>query len=199
LKDKNKKNNNNENEYNVIKPKTLYTQYNTHNTHKGLEKDSLDFDLQSYREKLLQFAKMNRRHVDFYISSQLWEEFNRVVKSVDPFLSRSQVLEQLIIDYCLRNNSKNLKITQFIFNQPQQVNIQPKVEVNIAQKLELKLVTQDLAGVLDALEKRRGDSNFYMSRLREVLPRAIRVYERVRDEELRKLLAKAEKWVEGRS
>lgn len=174
--------------------------YNTYNPIriKGKSKnEELDLDLQDYRDHLHFLASQTRRHLNIYLSASLWEEFNRVVKSVDPLSSRSQVLEKMIIEYCLRNNSRNLKITQFIFNQPKQVNIQQKVEINIAQKLELKLTIKTLTNILQRLENRQGDPAFATVKLRETLPKAIRIYEKTKSEELAQLLQKAEKWVEN--
>ena len=174
--------------YNTIH--TIHTNNNNNNN-----KASLDLDLQNYKDKLFFLADKNRCPITFYLSPFLWEEFNRVVKNVDPFLSRSQVLERLIIDYCLRNNDKNLKLTQFIFNQPKQVNIHQNIKLNLAQKLELKLVKQDLTTILNGLEQKHGDPAFLLARLREVLPKAIRLYQKTENETLAKLLEKTERWI----
>ena len=186
-----------ENEENVKNSKNYkYNKYNIINIKPNNNKETLDLDLQNYKDKLLFLADKNRAPITFYLSPFLWEEFNNVVKNVDPFLSRSQVLERLIIDYCLRNNDKNLKLTQFIFNQPKQVNIHQNIKLNIAQKLELKLVKQDLTTILNGLEQKRGDPAFLLGRLREVLPKAIRLYQKTESREIAVLLEKSERWIE---
>jgi len=185
-----------ENEDNVKNSKNYkYNKYNIINIKPNNNKETLDLDLQNYKDKLLFLADKNRCPITFYLSPFLWDEFNRVIKNVDPFLSRSQILEKLIIDYCLRNNDRNLKLTQFIFNQPKQVNIHQKIKLNIAQKLELKLVKQDLTTILNGLEQKRGDQNFLLGRLREVLPKAVRLYQKTSNAEIAVLLEKAEKYV----
>jgi len=183
-----------ENEDNVKNSKN-YTYNTIHTIHTNNNKASLDLDLQNYKDKLLFLANQRRTHVEFYLSRSLWNEFNHVVKNVDPFLSRSQVLEKLIIDYCLRNNDKNLKLTQFIFNQPKQVNIHQNIKLNLAQKLELKLVKRDLTTILNGLEHKRGDPAFLLARLREVLPKAIRLYQKTSNAEIAELLEKTEQWI----
>jgi len=70
-----------------------------------------------------------------------------------------------------------------------------KPEINIAQKLELKLTKNELGSVLDALEQKRGHKDFLEGRLREVLPKAMRVYQNTRDKEIEVLLKKAEELV----
>jgi len=175
--------------------KYSYNSYNSIAINNNNNKETLDLDIQNYKDKLVFLANQQRSCVHFYLSRSLWEEFNRVVKNVDPFLSRSQVLERLIIDYCLRNNDKNLKLTQFIFNQPKQVNIHQNIKLNIAQKLELKLVKQDLTTILNGLEQKRGDPAFLLARLREVLPKAIRLYQKTNSVEIAELLEKTEKWI----
>ena len=70
-----------------------------------------------------------------------------------------------------------------------------RLELNIAQKLELNLVKKDIGNLIDALENKRGHPDFLESKLREVLPKAIRLYEDTRDGELELLLGKVEKFV----
>lgn len=70
-----------------------------------------------------------------------------------------------------------------------------QVNVNLPEKLELKLVKRDLTIIIEKLEKGQGDRNFFLQRLRETLPKAIRVYEKTFDPEVEKLLVKSEKLI----
>ena len=73
--------------------------------------------------------------------------------------------------------------------------IQQNVQINIATKLELKLIKKDLTLILQSLENKQGDQSYLMSRLREVLPRAIKIHEKTNDNEVSSLLERTEKWV----
>jgi len=70
-----------------------------------------------------------------------------------------------------------------------------KIELNIATKLEVKLVRNELQHILIALEQGK-TTDFWLSKLRETIPKAIRVYDKTRDSELEELLKKSEKWIE---
>jgi len=61
---------------------------------------------------------------------------------------------------------KIVQTTIFYFNKAQ-INI--KQEINIAQKLELKLVKNDFQNVMESLEKGRGSREFYVSCLKDVI------------------------------
>ena len=70
-----------------------------------------------------------------------------------------------------------------------------QVNINLARKLELKILKKDLRFVIQGLETKRGDPSFLISRLREILPKAIRIYEKTSDLEMEQLLTKTEKWI----
>jgi hypothetical protein len=70
-----------------------------------------------------------------------------------------------------------------------------KRELLISEKLELKLVKTDLKNILEAFDQKRGHESFRYERFREVLPKAIRLFEETRDKEIAELLEQAEKWV----
>ena len=74
------------------------------------------------------------------------------------------------------------------------INIQ-KTEINIATKLEVKLVRNELQHILIALEQGK-TTDFWLSKLRETIPKAIRIYDKTRDSKLEELLKKSEKWIE---
>jgi len=104
----------------------------------------------------------------------------------------------LVVEGLLQLFNEAFKTKRYVqttlFYKPQ-INIQQKIEVNIAQKIELKIVKKDLTGILESLEKKKGNLDFYLSKLRETLPRAVKVYERSGDHELKMLLEKAEKYI----
>lgn len=72
---------------------------------------------------------------------------------------------------------------------------QPKHELSIATRLELKIVKTDLANILDSCQKGLGHETWRESRLKEVVEKAVRVYENTRDKDLATLLGKAEAFV----
>ena len=82
-----------------------------------------------------------------------------------------------------------------LFYKPHIEKVEVKQQFNIAQKLELKLVKQDLTAILNGLEQKRGDPAFLLARLREVLPKAIRLYQKTSNAEIAELLEKTEKWI----
>ncbi|MHA1834485.1 MAG: hypothetical protein ACTSV7_10895, partial [Candidatus Baldrarchaeia archaeon] len=84
-----------------------------------------------------------------------------------------------------------------LFYKPHIEKVEVKQQFNIAQKLELKLVKQDLTTILNGLERKRGDPAFLLGRLREVLPKAIRLYQKTSNAEIAVLLEKTEKWISG--
>jgi len=76
------------------------------------------------------------------------------------------------------------------------VKAEPRSQVNIdlSQRLELKLVKKDLVLVVNSLEK-RGVQDYLLDRLKELLPKALKVYRNTQDPALEKLLQKTEKWI----
>ncbi|MEM2972086.1 MAG: hypothetical protein QW270_06680 [Candidatus Bathyarchaeia archaeon] len=145
------------------------------------------------------FSNRNRRNVKavtFKVDSTIYEDFintlldnhYRVYGNVGLTV---EVLMRMFID-CF----KVPKIVQTTLFYKPQINVQNvKAKVNIAQKLELKLVKQDLTNILDALDKGKGDKDFYVDRLREVLPRALHVALKIGDEELTAMLEKVERFI----
>jgi hypothetical protein len=103
--------------------------------------------------------------------------------------STSQALQEAMAEY-IENHSDELPAKTIInIIKPQQVNI------NLATRLELKLIKKDLTIVVQRLESGEGNQNFYMERLKELLPKALKVYRKTSDQELEQLLAQTEKWV----
>jgi len=77
------------------------------------------------------------------------------------------------------------------------VKAQPRsqVHIDLSQRLEVKLIKKDLTLVIQKLEAKEGRQDFYIERLKELLPKAIRIYQKTSDRGLEKLLQKTEKWI----
>jgi hypothetical protein len=103
--------------------------------------------------------------------------------------STSQALQEAMAEY-MENHSHELP-TKAVINiiEPQHVNI------NLTKRLELKLIKKDLILVVQKLENKEGNQSFYLERLRELLPKAIRIYQKTSDPEMEKLLQQSEKWI----
>ena len=76
--------------------------------------------------------------------------------------------------------------------------VQPRID--ITHRLQLKIVKKDLQIVVDHLTsdetKKYGDPRFWEARLKELLPKAMRIYEKTSDQGLEKLLMKTEELLE---
>lgn len=70
-----------------------------------------------------------------------------------------------------------------------------EIEWNVAKKLELKMVKTDLANIIESCEQKRGHETWRQSRLKEILEKAIHIYDETRDQDLGALLSKSEKFV----
>lgn len=165
-----------------------------------------EFNVKSFQTKLLNYLinylihspkKKDRYNLTIHVSREVYDEFVDVCRRLrlTPGTSRGNIVIEgfmkLFID-SFKSSPTSIQTT--LFYKPQ-INVQQKVEVNIAQKLELKLIKKDLKTVLDFLEKGKGERQFYLSRLREILPKAIRLYQRLPDNEVKELFKKAEKWI----
>jgi hypothetical protein len=139
----------------------------------------------------------NNRPICLRINQQVYQDFintlldnhYRVYGNVGKMV---EALMRLFIDVF-----KTPKIIQTTLFYKPTINIKENIQqnINIATKLELKIVTENITSLLDALEKRKGDPNFYLERLKEVLPKAIRLYEKTNDTKMKELLEKIEKWI----
>ena len=76
-----------------------------------------------------------------------------------------------------------------------------EVIINIAQKLEVKIIKRDLTHILSKIEVFANDRHktsqyqAMIQSLNETLPKALRIYEKTMDPSLEKLLKQSEKWV----
>lgn len=141
--------------------------------------------------------RKDRYNLTVHVSRQIYEDFYDVCRKLG-LASRSSrgniVLEGFMVWFIENFKSSPTYVQTTLFYKPQ-INFQQKIEVNIAQKLELKMLKNDLKAIIDSLEKGKGERQFYLSRLKEVLPKAIRLYQRMPDEEVKRLFEKAEKWI----
>ena len=123
----------------------------------------------------------SKRLVTVYIDRLLWEDFK--LFSDLKHKSASRLLEEAMIEYMERHR-ETPHITINVIK-PKQVNF------NVATKLELKLVKQDLSGVLETLKRPGADRHYFLRRLRDLINKAIPLYQKTGDEELRRLLSRA--------
>ena len=126
--------------------------------------------------------------VSVRLSPLLWEDFKVFARRLGMTLSEavSEALRNFMIE---KRDEANITVV---------LNHDCRRRINVATKLELKLVKRDLSAALKALrDPRRSESakNFLMNRLREILKKALRVYERTHDEELQRLLARADELI----
>ena len=106
----------------------------------------------------------------------------------------------VVIEALLSLFNETFKTRKFVqttlFCYKPEIRIQtPKVELNIATKLEVKIVKNELKHILIALEQGK-NPDFWLSKLKDSIAKAIRVYDKTRDSELEELLKKSEKWIE---
>ena len=167
-----------------------------------------EFNDESFRNKLLNYLinylirnrNRNRYNLTIRVNPQVYEEFKLVCQKLGLLkgTSRGNLVIEGFMQWFIEKFDTPKLIQTTLFYKPE-INVHtPKIQLNIAQKLELKLVKQDLTVILQRLENSQGDRAFLLSRLREVLGKAIRVYEKTSDNEIEQLLEKAEKWIETR-
>ena len=167
-----------------------------------------EFNDESFRNKLLNYLinylirnrNRNRYNLTIRVNPQVYEEFKLVCQKLGLLkgTSRGNLVIEAFMQWFIEKFDTPRLVQTTLFYKPE-INVHaPKVELNIAQKLELKLVKRDLTVILESLEQGRGDRGWLLSKLREVLGKAIRVYEKTSDGEIERLLEKAEKWIEKR-
>jgi len=137
----------------------------------------------------------NIRAVTFKLDANVYEVFIKTLmdNGFRPYGNVGLMVESLL--RLFNETFRSPKVVQTTLFYKPQINVEQKFEVNVAQKIELKIVKKDLTGILESLEKKKGNLDFYLSKLRETLPRAVKVYERSGDHELKMLLEKAEKYI----
>ena len=162
------------------------------------------FNVISFRNWLINYLinylteyknKNNRRTTTLRLDPQVYYEFldSCRIFGVYPFHGTNVIVEALMKLFIDQFGNKPRFIQTTLFYKPT-INIQ-KTQINIATKLEVKLVRNELQHILIALEQGKA-SDFWLSKLRETIPKAIRIYDKTRDSELEELLKKSEKWIE---
>jgi len=132
-------------------------------------------------------AKQKRQH-SFWLNEQLYQSFKKMARLIGR-PSTSQALQEAMAEY-MENHSHQLPTgTTINIIQPQQINI------NLTKRLELKLIKKDLKLLIQTLETKKGNQNFFLEKLKELLPKALRIYEKTSDPEMETLLKQTEKWV----
>jgi len=137
-----------------------------------------------------------RNPVTLYLDRTLYDEFVNVCGRLGLLRGKSKgnITVEALMNLIVENFKDHPKLLQTTLFYKPILKVNQKVELNVAQKLELKIVREDLTRILESLENRRGNPDFYTKRLREILPKAIKIFEKTENPELRQLLEKAEKW-----
>lgn len=136
--------------------------------------------------KLYKLYKLYKITRSIYISKDLWENWKAFADLLHT--SASQLIEKAITEYMQTHADELPTKTLIQIFQPRQVNI------DLSRRLELKLIKKDLMLVVNSLEK-KGVQDYLMESLKELLPKAIRVYQKTSDPDLEALLKKTERWI----
>lgn len=137
-----------------------------------------------------------REHLNTNINREVYEEFFDVCRKLDLLKRRRHpnvALEGLMKYFVELYGDRPTVVQSTLFYKPE-INMD-KVELNIAQKLELKMVKKELDHTLDSLHKGRGERSFYINRLLSLTKKGIRVWRKTRDDELGDMLKEAKQFV----
>jgi hypothetical protein len=171
----------------------------TPTTYEGFNDNNLKAKLINYLINYLNSGIRNRSRnpVTFYLDRTVYDEFVDVCRRLGLLKGKSKgnIAVEALMNLIVENFKEHPKLIQTTLFYKPVLKVNQKVELNVAQKLELKIVREDLTRIIDSLENRRGNQEFYTQRLREILPKAIKIFEKTENPELRQLLEKAEKWV----
>ena len=171
----------------------------TPTTYEGFNDNNLKAKLINYLINYLNSGIRNRSRnpVTFYLDRTVYDEFVDVCRRLGLLKGKSKgnIAVEALMNLIVENFKEHPKLLQTTLFYKPVLKVNQKVELNVAQKLELKIVREDLTRIIDSLENRRGNQEFYTQRLREILPKAIKIFEKTENPELRQLLEKAEKWV----
>lgn len=69
------------------------------------------------------------------------------------------------------------------------------VNITLVKRLELKLIKRDLRLIIHALQAKQGSQPFFLGKLKDLLPKALRIYEKTSDADLERLLKQIEQWM----
>jgi len=171
----------------------------TPTTYEGFNDNNLKAKLINYLINYLNSGIRNRSRnpVTLYLDRTVYDEFVDVCRRLGLLKGKSKgnIAVEALMNLIVENFKEHPKLLQTTLFYKPVLKVNQKVELNVAQKLELKIVREDLTRIIDSLENRRGNQEFYTQRLREILPKAIKIFEKTENPELRQLLEKAEKWV----
>jgi len=147
---------------------------------------------------LIRNRNRNRYNLTIRVDPRIYEDFKFVCQKLGLLkgTSRGNLVIEGFMKWFIEKFDTPRIIQTTLFYKPEIKVETPKVELNVAQKLELKLVKRDLTFILDKLEKGEGDKVFLLAKLREVLSKAIRIYNSTSDQEMENLFRKVEKWIE---
>lgn len=129
-----------------------------------------------------------KRQHSFWLNEQLYQSFKHTARLLGK-LSTSQALQEAMAEY-IKTHSRQLPgDTTINIIQPQQVNI------TLTRRLQLKLVKRELTLLIRTLERKPEGQGFFLQKLKELLPKALRLYEKTSDKDLEALLKRTEQWV----
>jgi len=171
----------------------------TSTTYEGFNDNNLRAKLINYLINYLNSRGRNksRNPITLYLDRTLYDEFVNVCGRLGLLRGKSKgnIAVEALMNLIVENFKDHPKLLQTTLFYKPVLKVNQKVELNVARKLELKIVREDLTRIIESLETRRGNPDFYTKRLREILPKAIKIFEKTENPELRQLLEKAEKWV----
>jgi len=131
------------------------------------------------------------------ISPQIYQQFDMICRRLGLVKrGRTNVALEGLMAYFVEQYRDHPTIIQQTLTQLF-VKAEPRSQViiDLSQRLEIKLIKKDLNAVILSLESGRGNQSFFVDRLKELLPKAIRIYQKTSDPDLEKLLQKMEKWI----
>jgi len=163
--------------------------------------DSLKISLLNYLINYLMKEKKERKEKERYnlttrVSAQIYQQFDVVCRRLGLTKhGKINVALEGLMSFFVEQYRDHPTIVQQTLTQLF-VKAEPRSQVNIdlSQRLELKLVKKDLMLVVNSLEK-RGSQDYLLDRLKELLPKALKVYRNTQDPALERLLQKTEKWI----
>ena len=161
------------------------------------EKTSLINYLINYLMKIRREDLRGRVNLTTRISPNVYHDFDYVCRRLG-LISHGRInvaLEGLMQFFIEQYKEHPTVIQQTLTNVFIKAEPQSQVTVNLSQRLEVKLIKRDLAYVIQGLESRKGNQPFFIERLHDILPKALRVYEKTMDPELEQLLKQSENWI----
>ena len=169
-----------ENGHNTVSEKTLLLKY-----------------LSTYLTRYEREKGRDRYALTTRVSKDLYQSFNVTCRHLG-LTKRGAVntaLEGLISFFVEQYRDHPTVIQQTLTNVFIKAEPQSQIIVNLSQRLEVKMIKRDLAYVIQGLESKKGSQPFFMERLNDILPKALRVYEKTMDPELEQLLKQSENWI----